>query len=200
MNYSRSMRRKRQNEYMRRLILSWLVCFVLGIFVGTGLGFLIKGSTTEDVEQATPTNFFTAEVQEAELAAENIPTVALEIEPDEPEPKRNYLGNWCVTAYCACEKCCGEWANKRPDGIVKGAEGVELQAGVSVASPLPFGTRLYIEGYGEYVVQDRTASWVAEKYNNEIVDIYFDNHEAACSFGKQYLDIYEIESEDESND
>lgn len=195
MNCSKSMKRKKQNEYVRRLVLSWLVCFLLGILIGTGLGFLIKGSTTTDAEQATPINFFTAKVQEAELAAQNIPSVSLEI-----EPKKTYLGNWCVTAYCACEKCCGEWANNRPDGIVKGAAGVELQAGVSVACPLPFGTRLYIEGYGEYVVQDRTAKWVAEKYNNEIVDIYFDNHEAACSFGKQYLDIYEIESEVENND
>lgn len=78
--------------------------------------------------------------------------------------------------------------------------GVELTPGYSVASPLAFGTKLYIEGYGDVVVQDRTASWVVDKYNGEIIDIYFDNHEEALNFGVRYADVYEIESEVLEND
>ncbi|MCM1220253.1 MAG: 3D domain-containing protein [Lachnospiraceae bacterium] len=98
-----------------------------------------------------------------------------------------------VTAYCACEKCCGKWALNRPNGIVYGAAGIELTSGVSCAAPLPFGTVLEIEGYGEVVVQDRMATWVIEKYGNNCVDIYFDTHEAACNFALQYLNVREVQ-------
>lgn len=108
-----------------------------------------------------------------------------------PEPA--LLGTYRITAYCSCEKCCGEWAKNRPDGIVYGAAGVELKPGVSCASPLPFGTVVEIEGLGEYTVQDRMAKWVVEKYGENLIDIYFSDHEAACAFGLQYLKVYQKE-------
>lgn len=110
--------------------------------------------------------------------------------PSVPEPKLEALGEYRITAYCACEKCCGKWALNRPNGIVYGAAGVELTAGVSCASPLPFGTVVEIEGLGEYIVQDRTAQWVVDKYGENLIDIYFDDHEAALEFGLQYHNVY----------
>ena len=68
---------------------------------------------------------------------------------------------------------------------VYGASGEELVAGVSCASPLPFGPVLEVEGVGTYIVQDRTASWVVDKYGENLVDIYFDDHQAALEFGLQ---------------
>ena len=130
-----------------------------------------------------------AEEPEAEVEPETIldpePEVTMDPEPD-PEP----LGEFRITAYCACEKCCGQWALNRPNGIVYGAAGVELEAGVSCASPLPFGTVVEVEGLGEYIVQDRTAQWVVDKYGENLIDIYFDDHEAACKFGLQYHNVY----------
>jgi 3D (Asp-Asp-Asp) domain-containing protein len=111
-------------------------------------------------------------------------------EPETTEAEPESLGEYRVTAYCACEKCCGEWALNRPNGIVYGAAGVELKAGVSCASPLPFGTVVEIEGLGEYIVQDRIAQWVVDKYGENLIDIYFDDHEAAKEFGLQYHKIY----------
>lgn len=98
-----------------------------------------------------------------------------------------------VTAYCACEKCCGEWALNRPldengNPIVKGAAGKQLVAGYSCASPLPFGTQVNLEGIGTVEVQDRTAKWVVDKYGEYIIDIYMDDHEAAWNFGLQYIE------------
>lgn len=83
--------------------------------------------------------------------------------------------------------------------IVYGAAGIPLTAGVSVASPLPLGTKLSIPDLGdtEYIVQDRTAGWVADKYDDMIVDIYFDSHEACyawlSSHGQDYFDVYIVE-------
>ena len=111
-------------------------------------------------------------------------------EETEVEAEPESLGEFRVTAYCACEKCCGKWALNRPNGIVYGAAGVELEAGVSCASPLPFGTVIEINGLGEYIVQDRIAQWVVDKYGENLIDIYFDDHEAAKQFGLQYHNIY----------
>ena len=148
MSYSRSTKRKK--DFAKRIIISWVIVFILGLLLGTGTGILIGKATSKDepVETvlAAEPNFFTEKVQEVE---------PITTKPEEIEPI--YLGNYRITAYCACEKCCGEWAKNRPNGIVKGAAGIALTPGYSAASPLPFGTELYIEGYGDVVIQDRTA-------------------------------------------
>lgn len=93
-------------------------------------------------------------------------------------------GSECViTAYCPCEKCCGIWAKNRPNGIVYTASGEVAQEGVTVAADwdvYPAGTVLYIEGMGEYIVQD-----VGGAVNGNHIDVYFDTHEKAVNFGKQ---------------
>lgn len=96
---------------------------------------------------------------------------------------------YTITAYCSCEICCGQWAKNRPDGIVYGAYGVELVPGYSVAAPLPYGTKLKIEGK-TYEVQDTTASWIVDRYAGRIIDIYVGNsHQEAINFGKQELEV-----------
>lgn len=98
-----------------------------------------------------------------------------------------------VTAYCACYECCGKWAKNRPldengNEIVYGASGTTLISGYSCASPLPFGTKIEIDGYGTVKVQDRTAEWIVGKYGENIIDIYFDNHDEAYAFGCRYVE------------
>lgn len=98
-----------------------------------------------------------------------------------------------VTAYCACEQCCGKWASNRPldengKPIVQGASGNTLISNVSCASPLPFGTQIELEGIGTVVVHDRTANWVVDKHGTYICDIYMDDHQAAYNFGLQYIE------------
>ena len=115
-------------------------------------------------------------------------------EPVEPIIEEvNYDKTFRVTAYCACEKCCGVWATKRPldeagNQIVYGASGDVLETKVSCASPLAFGTEIELKDYGTVVVQDRTADWVVDKYGQYIVDIYMDNHEEARNWGLQYIE------------
>ena len=93
-------------------------------------------------------------------------------------------GSECViTAYCPCEKCCGKWALNRPDGVVYTASGEVAQEGVTVAADwdvYPAGTVLYIEGMGEYIVQD-----VGGAVNGNHIDIFLSSHEKAVNFGKQ---------------
>lgn len=102
------------------------------------------------------------------------------------------LGEYTVTAYCSCQKCCGEYAYNRPSGKVYGAAGVELTPGVSVAGWLPFGSHIIIEGQ-EYIVQDRTAEWIRDKYKGRIIDIYFSDHATALEWGKQKHEVWLVE-------
>lgn len=187
MNYSESMskrqqRRKARDQWFRRM-------FLVALLMGLATGFVF-GRCSAIVREPAPD----ATIEQDQLTAV-IPDVTLEpvetpLVEESVEPEPVLLGSFRVTAYCSCEKCCGEWAKNRPNGIVYGAAGVELKAGVSCASPLPLGTVVEVEGLGEYIVQDRPAQWVIDKYGENQIDIYFDNHEAASAFGLKQLNVY----------
>lgn len=88
------------------------------------------------------------------------------------------LGAWTLTAYCNCSSCCGKWAGGAT------ASGTTPTAGRTVAcGSLPFGTQVYIEGLGTYVVEDRGV-------NGNWIDIYFSSHSEALAFGMQSRNVY----------
>ena len=88
--------------------------------------------------------------------------------------------SYTVTAYCPCKVCCGQWAGGPT------ASGKMPVAGITVAGPrsIPFGTRVWIEGVGERVVQDR----LARKYDGRF-DVFFASHKEALRFGKRQLKV-----------
>ena len=96
-------------------------------------------------------------------------------ENTEIETVQPIVEEYVITAYCHCVKCCG-----KTDGIT--ASGEKATEGVTVAmdKSMPFGTKVYIDGVGERIVQDRGG---AIKGNR--IDLYFDSHEEALQFGKQ---------------
>lgn len=86
-----------------------------------------------------------------------------------------------VSAYCPCSKCCGQYA----DGVT--ASGHVIEKGdrfVAAPKNYPFGTVMIIPGYGKVKVLDRGG---AIKGNR--LDVYFDTHEQALEWGRQYLDV-----------
>lgn len=123
-----------------------------------------------------------------------------EIETEENElkyslqPIKESLGEFKLTAYCSCEKCCGKWALNRPKDenwkdIVYGSTGSILIAGTSIAvdpSVIPYGSQVEINGH-TYTAHDTGA---AIKGNR--IDVYFDSHQNALNFGVQYADVYLI--------
>lgn len=116
--------------------------------------------------------------------------IALREPPVEVELRS--LGEFKLTAYCSCEKCCGKWADCRPvdeygNELVYGASGEVLTAGYSIAvdpDVIPYGTVVIINGQ-EYKAHDCGG---AIKDNR--IDVYFNNHEDALEFGVQYADVY----------
>lgn len=124
------------------------------------------------------------------IVAEPIPVEISEVVEVVPESKS--LGEFKLTAYCSCSKCCGEWANKRTDGVVRGSTGKELTAGYSVAvdpEVIPYDTVLIIDGKS-YKAMDCGG---AIKGNR--IDVYFNEHNEALNFGVQYAEVF-LEMED----
>lgn len=107
-------------------------------------------------------------------------------------PEWTSLGEFKLTAYCACEKCCGAWAYNRPidesgDPIVYTADQSVAEQGVTVAADtdvLPFGTQIMINNH-VYTVQDNGSA-----VDGNHIDIYFESHEEALQFGIQYAEIF----------
>ncbi len=107
-----------------------------------------------------------------------------------------------VTAYCACGKCCawkrsiwscwlvpvhssGPFKGKRKKvGIT--ADGTRAKKGVIAAdiSKYPYGTRMYVPGYGWGVVHDR-----GREIKGNHIDVFFEDHDDALRWGKQNLTV-----------
>ena len=160
------------------------------------IGILLGSAVTAQTEESDKPEPVEAEVVQYDPPPEPMPEIIAE------EPVRRLHGSCRITAFCACSACCGEWANNRPldengNPIVYGASGKELTPGVSVACSLPYGTEIQIDGLpGTYIVEDRTAEWIQDKYNGMTVDIYMDSHESCYDLlagMPEWMDVYIVE-------
>ena len=98
-----------------------------------------------------------------------------------------YLGEFTLTAYCPCAICCGKWSN--PSNPIT-ASGTTPVAGRTIAadtSRYPFGTKLMINGQ-IYTVED-----VGGAIKGNHIDIYYNTHDEARAYGKQYGSVYLVQ-------
>ncbi len=107
-----------------------------------------------------------------------------------------------VTAYCSCQKCCGWkrsiWScwlfpvyssgpnkgKRKKVGIT--ADGTKAKKGVIAADirRYPFGTEMYIPGYGWGVVHDK-----GKDIKGNHIDVFFESHKKAMEWGRRELDV-----------
>ena len=110
--------------------------------------------------------------QIVENSVEIVEDVKLEAETTEkPYTEKEMI----ITAYCPCEKCCGN-----SNGIT--ASGTKAKQGRTVAVDpryITYGTEIIIDGQ-TYIAEDCGG---AIKGNR--IDLFFDSHSEAESFGKQ---------------
>lgn len=109
-----------------------------------------------------------------------------------------------VTGYCKCGKCCswkrnwffqpvfkyGPNKGKRKEvGIT--ASGSKARPGTIAADTAlyPFGTVMYIEGYGYGRVEDRGGA-----INGQHIDLYFKSHKQAMQWGspKKLVKVWRV--------
>lgn len=99
--------------------------------------------------------------------------VCKEEEIIEEEVDFGYIGGYTLTAY--------EWTGNPC------ANGNYPTCGYTAAcNSLPLGTRIYIEGLGEYVIEDRGGM------SDNVIDIYMGDVNTCLQFGVQYADVYII--------
>ena len=101
-----------------------------------------------------------------------------------PEIVRTELGEFTITAYCPCAKCCGEWA----DGITY--TGTVATEGRTIAvdpGVIPLGSVVEINGV-EYVAED-----IGGAIDGNHIDIYFNDHNDALVWGVQDLKVCLVE-------
>ena len=95
------------------------------------------------------------------------------------------IGEFTLTAYCPCMKCCG-----KTDGIT--ATGTTATEGRTIAVDprvIPYGSSITI-----YFADGTSHTYTAEDCGGAIkgnrLDIYFDDHQAALQFGVQSAMVY----------
>lgn len=205
-------RRYRLSRQGRFILASWAIiavlCFVFGFLMGAFVIEVDGGNAARTMPAANrpeiPLSALEAaqepetvsDVQEPQEKAENVTEkpqgAGIGIESVAAVQNYMSLGEFKLTSYCACEKCCGYWATIRPldmngDPIVYTASGAVARQGVTVAADtdlLPFGTVLLIGG-DEFIVQD-----VGGGVKGKHIDIYFEDHQMALAFGVRYETIY----------
>lgn len=98
-----------------------------------------------------------------------------------PEGAR-YIGSYRISGYDTCSRCCG-----KSDGIT--ASGTQATVGRTCAAPaaFAFGTRLWIEGIGERIVEDRGGA-----INGNRLDVLCEDH-PACYAITGTCDVYILE-------
>jgi 3D (Asp-Asp-Asp) domain-containing protein len=122
-----------------------------------------------------PTDRFDTSEEPSQFSGETHPSSA-----QEESGERVFLGEYQLTAYCACVSCCG-----KSDGIT--ATGTIATAGRTIAvdpSVIPYGSKVEING-NIYIAEDCGG---AIKDNR--IDIFFDSHGEAVQFGVQRAQVY----------
>lgn len=96
------------------------------------------------------------------------------------------LGTFKITFYCPCRKCSGKYGHHTSSGAIA-TEGRTIAVDTSV---IPYGTKVYIEGFGEYVAEDTGGIWVRGNH----IDIFLEDHLTCLddAHGKKYREVYVI--------
>lgn len=130
-------------------------------------------------------------------------TETVETEAEQNQADNSFQLDVKCTAYCSCSKCCGRYAKNRPldengKPIILTASGEKAKEGVTVGvdpKVIPLGSKIIIDGH-EYTAQDTGNSKFVK---NNVIDVYFDNHEEASEFGVQYFTATIIPPSEEIN-
>lgn len=99
----------------------------------------------------------------------------------ETVPEKECLGVFEITGYCACETCCGAWA----DGIAyTGGLATEGQTIAVDPAVIPLGSVVEINGR-QYIAED-----IGAGINGKEIDLFFCSHEDAWNWGRQIHEVY----------
>lgn len=169
---------KNNGAALKKFIIDFLaILFGAVILWGTIYALAVRSDRVMP-EQPEPETIAVVQVKPEAVATESAVYTG-------PVPEFVDLGEFVVTHYCACEKCCGEWAANRPNGIVYTASGAVAEEGRTIAvdpDVIPYGTEVVVR-YND----GNEAVYIAEDCGGAIqgnrIDVYTASHEAALTAG-----------------
>ena len=85
---------------------------------------------------------------------------------------------YTVTAYCSCEKCCGEWS----DGITYTGSRVVWGTVAVDRKQIPLGSMVTIEGFDDTIFK---AEDIGGAIKGNHIDVWYPSHQEALNHGVQ---------------
>jgi len=172
---------KTREERKRDKLLSFLDTLALIFFTLAIFAFLL--ALIESGPEAQAREIEPVEPQIVEAAydpAWDIPAT------EEAECTDVYLGEYTLTAYCACPICCGQWSNGYTATGTLATEGRTIAVDPGV---VPYGSKVLLiwpDGtQHEYIAED-----CGSGINGNRIDVFIADHEAARVFGVQHAAAY----------
>ena len=103
------------------------------------------------------------------------------------ERNMSSLGTFKITFYCPCRKCSGPYGHETSSGAIA-TEGRTIAVDTKV---IPYGTHVYIEGYGEFVAEDTGGEWVRGNH----IDVFLESHSECLdtAHGTKRREVFIIE-------
>lgn len=174
--------------FMLFLMIYGAVCLVFSVVALAG-----SSASAEEAEPQTQQTEqrISPEVFPTETAAEPAPGERQpEAEPLPEPPQPVSLGDFIVTAYCACEKCCGKSEDDPWYGIT--ATGTRATEGRTIAvdpAVIALGSVVYFQG-----MDGLETGFIAEDTGGAIrgdrIDLYFDSHADALKWGVREREVF----------
>lgn len=152
----------------------------------TAVSYSAPEDTTQETVETTPVPVaynssigYGASSFDGEMGVEDAIAV-IKDQPSLDTTGMTYMGNWRITGYDPhCDHCCG-----KHNGIT--ASGNQAEFGVTAGcNNLPLGTKIYVEGYGVFRVDDRGGM------SKNHIDIAAPSHDA-CYQMTGHANVYVI--------
>lgn len=143
-----------------------------------GILILYSATAADDLKEheiAYATEQTGESIKEAEKVAETG-----DLTPETTAAEWISLGDFEITAYCPCERCCN-----KTDGIT--ASGAKAEEGKTIAvdpDVIPYGTEVKIDGH-TYIAQD-----TGGVIKNNRIDVYMSSHSDALKYGVKYQEVF----------
>lgn len=181
-------REQRRRERIFR-IFSNLICVVA--LTGCSVGLVALEKEDQEIQKAQEQTVIVAEVPEkAVIVPARELTVERFVDVVEEAPEDISLGEFKITHYCACERCCSKSQDDPWYGIT--ATGTRAEEGRTIAvdpKVIPYGTEVTI-CYADGTEHTYTAEDCGGAIKGNRIDVFMESHEAALIEGVKYGEVF----------
>lgn len=175
---------------IERLI--FLVCLIICLLTLVISGLQVKAMQLEVKKLEYQNSRQAAQLRDREYQIEILEIILENRELDASEPlstEPEYIGTFEITYYTAGPESTGKSPGHPAYGMTK--SGTTVKEGQTIAadwSVLPAGTKVYIDGIGERIVED-TGGLIVDK----CIDVYVEDLEVALQGGRHTADVWIVE-------